>query len=144
MELINRSLIAAYQSSAKNKMVVIDTCNEYFNKTNVFGVDFSSWNIVEVWVNCDKGQLTAYLAWSLRNVVRRQYNDSVLTPGKAGLNVCISVHLKKARALFGNKISELARETTSLNVLLTQLDPLATDYDQYLAANKDLYAAKLV
>jgi hypothetical protein len=80
------------------------------------------------------------LAWSLRNVVQRKAHEAVLTPGTAGLAVCIKVHLKKARALFGNKTPPIAPEHISLDALVQQISPEADEYLRYLQANKEKYA----
>jgi hypothetical protein len=140
---VTRALLEAQQSTEPNKIVVLDTCGENFKPKDVFGVDFSGWKIVKVWVNLDRRLLRQYLAWSLRNVVRRGKDDAVLTPGKATLATCIQVHLRKTKAHFGKKTEPLAPDSTALEPLLQQLQPYADEYDKHLAANKDQYAATL-
>lgn len=133
---------AQFASNAAGKIVIIDACNEHFQKNNVFGVDFSNWRIERVWVNLDRARLSQYLAWSLRNVAQRKAHEAVLTPGTAGLAVCIKVHLKKARALFGNKTAPIAPEHISLDALVQQISPEADEYLRYLQSNEEKYAPK--
>jgi hypothetical protein len=140
---VTRALIEAQQSTEANKIVIIDTCGENFNVKKVFDVDFSNWNVVKVWVNLDRKRLRQYLAWSLRNVVRRGTDDAVLTPGRASLGKCIDVHLRKAKAHFGKQTAPLAPNTISQDALLQQLENDANEYEKFLADNKETYAAKL-
>ena len=118
---VKDALQKAIASTEKNKIVVIDGCNEKFQKNNVYGVDFSKWRIETVWVNCDRKQLKLYLAWSLRNVLRRGRDDSVLTPGKLGYATCLEVHTKKARSLFGKQVPDVAGSSFSVEDTLNFL-----------------------
>lgn len=97
--------------SGKNKFIIIDTCGENNKETNIFNVDVSNWKIINIFPNLLRSNLEGYLCWSLRNVLLRHIPTSSdtfwLNPINAGLKRCISVHSKKCKALFGNKIPKI-------------------------------------
>ena len=128
-------------SRNQKKMVIIDTCGERSNIRDVFGVDFSSWTVRNIFVNYDSNQQTKYLAWSLRNVIMRDTNSAVLTVGKTSLPVCIEVHYKKASSLFNN-VRPFNKDTNMVE-LLGKLESDANDYAKYLEANSNIYDPKL-
>jgi len=92
-------------------VVVIDTCGEKVNNNDIFGIDFTGWKKVNVWPNFDRSKMEEYLAWTLRNVLQRGKPDAdsnhYLNPIDAGINTCVDVHKRKARALLGKKIPNL-------------------------------------
>lgn len=126
-------------------VVIIDTCGESTtNKTNlIFDVDFTGWNRVNVWPNYIKGAVEGYLAWSLRNVLRRGdiNNDSNfwLTPERAGVSVCINVHKKKSKDLFGKKIcSTLRYLPTDKDDCIRKLNDAADTYESLLVGDMNI------
>lgn len=129
------------------KMVIVDACNERFKKTSLFGVNYSNWNIKRIEVNFSRPHLDDYLAWSLRNVISRQADEAVLTPDKAGISVCIEVHLKKARGNFGKKkvkspVTDRSR-AYSKELVLEQINTAADRYQQFLEENALRFKVKL-
>jgi hypothetical protein len=119
--------------NSREKVLIVDTCNDTFNKSNVFGGNFSNWKVKYVWVNYDRSDLDGYLAWSLRNVIRRKDGDSYLTPHGAGIQVCINVHTKKAKRLFGKKnvISPIEYSPgMTIESIISQLDEKADKYEE--------------
>jgi hypothetical protein len=135
---IKNNLQTICNSPDAKKIVIIDTCGERSNINDVFGVNFNGWTIKEIFVNYDSTQQDKYLAWSLRNVIRRQENDAVLTVGKSSLPTCIAVHLKKAMALFKN-VNPIIPETINLNDALAKLSENADFYDKYLEKNESTF-----
>jgi hypothetical protein len=138
---IKRNLNGIMRKPGSKKMVIIDTCGERANQHDVFGVDFTSWLVKNIFVNYDEKQQTKYLAWSLRNVVQRGQNDAVLTVGKASLPICLDVHHKKAASLFQGVTKSYSN--IGLDDLIVQLNPMANEYAQYLEANKAQYEPSL-
>ena len=136
------ALRQAQSVKAANKIVILETCSEYFDSRNVLGVNFSGWHVVEVWVNFNRRLLRQYLAWTLRNVVSR--NDALLTVSRSSLPTCIRTHLAKARAYYGRSTPALAFETCPLEPLLKTLKVAADEYQKHLDENKAQYAPKLV
>lgn len=138
---IKQNLNNIRNSRNPKKMVIIDTCGERSNPRDVFGVDFSSWTVRNIFVNYDSNQQVQYLAWSLRNVITRDTNSAVLTVGKTSLPVCIDVHYKKASALFNN-VKQFNNDTSMVE-LLQKIESDADDYAKYLEANKNIYEPSL-
>jgi len=129
------------------KMVIVDACNERFDENSLFGVNYSNWNIKRVYVNLERQRLQDYLSWSLRNVINRQGNEAVLTPDKAGLQVCIDVHAKKAKGHFGKKkgktpLTDRSRAHTKEQVL-EQINAMADRYQKFLEDNAQRFAVRL-
>ena len=125
-------------------VLIIDTCGEKFNPTDVFGINFKNtgWTIIKHSPNYFNGDLENYLSWSLRNVLQRSiYTSSTpyyLNPVSAGLQTCIDVHIKKAQALFGKKIkSPLTTKPANLEEAITLLTDRADLYATRLATNPD-------
>lgn len=89
------------------KCVIIDTCGENNKGITFFGVNFTGWEIHRITPNYISSQLDNYLAWSLRNVLQRGATNSnasyYLNPVNASLKICVDVHMKKAKNLFGQK-----------------------------------------
>lgn len=99
------------QKHSGSRLVVVDTCGETTNAKKVFGQDLSSWKIVIRIPNQPElkpANMARYLDWSLCNVLSRPASSKGcgfwLNPAGAGLEVCKSVHLKKALAVFGKKV----------------------------------------
>lgn len=115
-------------------VVVIDTCGENSHARNMtaFNVDFTGWTRTDLFPNLDRGNFTGYFAWSLRNVLRRVQpgpNDSHwLNPVGASVQVCIDVHKKKAKALFGGEM----RNWQFAGATVANLDALASAYEAKL------------
>ena len=109
-------------------VVVIDCCNE--RQGAIFDTRFDGWKIVPYFVNFIPESLNEYLAWSLRNVLRRNKPGAddmfYLNPATATVKTCIDVHRKKANALFG-AIPANMNNLTPVNALVN-IDPLATNY----------------
>lgn len=122
------------------KMLIMDLCNENFRKNDVFGINLENWEIKQVWVNYDEAHHADYMAWSLRNVMKRQMNEAVLNPERAGISTCIEVHEKKASKHWGPKlgstpISDRAK-AHSVSDVLNQINNAADRYAEYLAQNE--------
>ena len=130
-------------NSADNKLlvVVIDTCGERNNSDIIFDYNFTGWKKINVSPNYDQNKLKQYLAWTLRNVLRRQVptTDSLywLNPGTASVDTCVDVHYKKAKALFGSKIVKLSN-SLNLETIINDINNDANDYDQYLTEKRNI------
>lgn len=111
--IAGRSLRAALDVNNPLKVVVIDTCGERDSGSTYFGVNFATWRKVVCWPNFvvregktapDCVDIQGYLAWTLRNVLGRgdvtADANYYLSPKGAGAAVCVTVHTKKASALF--------------------------------------------
>lgn len=103
---VQNDLKTVSDSKIDDLVVVIDTCGERSNRGHpeFFGVNFRGWQYIEIWPNLDRLNFAGYFAWSLRNVLLRNIpkeNDNFyLCPSRAGVDVCIDVHKKKAKSLF--------------------------------------------
>lgn len=122
VRMVEQSLRTFLSEDHKEKVAVIDVCNErYVNgQTLFFNVDFAGWKQVIVFPNLQKvnGQfvnLDGYLAWSLRNVLQRQRPSVTdthwLNPIDTSEQLCKDVHKKKSTALFGGKAWKLSGAT---------------------------------
>jgi hypothetical protein len=103
---IKRSLerfIKTYEKNS-NKTIIIDTCGESTNITNVFGVNLSGWNVHEVYPNWDDSDPKGYFMWSLQNVLNRKSPNKEdqfwLNPLDAGAETCRKVHDTKFKNVF--------------------------------------------
>lgn len=143
---VSQSLKAAQDLDNSKKIVILDVCNENFQKHDVFGCNFSKWTICNVWVNYQPrdSNLDDYCAWSLRNVLQRKPGEAVLTPDKAGLRTCIDVHERKGRKLFGKKqYSSPVSGALSVDQAIQQLNERADRYAKYLQDKSDMFEPKL-
>lgn len=129
---------------SKPVVVCIDTCGERTNNTNmiIFDVDFRGWTRVNVEVNLNRSRIPEYLAWSLRNVLRRgpssaksNYN---LNPIGASLRTCIDVHTDKAKKLqlTNRHIAHPLTHRFGMTVeqAIEQLNEKANSYEDWLVA----------
>ncbi|AAV50873.1 putative ATP-binding protein [Acanthamoeba castellanii mimivirus] len=124
-------------------VVVIDTCGERNNGDVAFDVKFTGWNKINVFVNHIRSEMNGYLAWTLRNVLRRtkptDSDNHFLNPESAGLKVCMDVHRNKATALFGKKIPVLFSSTpNSINEAIEKLNEAADAYQAIIDQQKPL------
>jgi hypothetical protein len=91
--------------------------------------------------NYDQNNLKKYLAWTLRNVLKRQLptTDSLywLNPCTASVDICVDVHYKKAKALFGSKVMKLSN-SLNLETIINDINNDANDYDQYLTEKRNI------
>jgi hypothetical protein len=131
-------------------VVCIDSCGEHItsNTTNIFDVNFGSWKKYNIWVNLDRFYIDNYLAWSLRNVLKRgkadEHSNFWLSPLNSSntlnsLNTCISVHEKKAAALFGKKKSKVVFGSNrgSIEEVISQLNNNADMYSKHIENRVD-------
>jgi hypothetical protein len=122
----------------KALVVVVDTCGERDSgNTSVFGINLAGWKRVVVFPNYDRAKLEGYLAWTLRNVLRRGEpavdSDFYLSPTTAGLRTCVEVHAKKAKALFGKKTKlPFSATPATVEAALDQLEGQAAEYQKFL------------
>lgn len=145
LNIIRRNLNKVKQINNKNLFVITDTCGEFDQnrkRKEVFGVQFDGWNKYFIWANYDKNihDRDLYYAWSLRNVLQRGVPDNytndnfLLNPLTAGLSICISVHQKKGKKLFGkkNKPQLFAYTPDSIESAITALNHDANTYANQL------------
>jgi ABC-type multidrug transport system fused ATPase/permease subunit len=123
-------------------VVIVDTCGEKLSGSNIlFNYNFDGWRKQTIRPNFDQRQLIKYMAWSLRNVLQRKMHSSStpywLNPVSASVLVCINVHLKKCRALFGKKAPQITTKYL-LDDILSEIEINANEYNDWLKANKDL------
>jgi hypothetical protein len=132
---VTKELESVSQCTNDDLVVVIDTCGEHFKNSLLFGINFNGWKFVTVMPNVDKTNMAGYFAWSLRNVLKRvppgPDDHYSLYPGKAGVDVCIEVHKKKAKALFSQ--SEFSNWRFS-GADVDTLSGLADEYESNLSA----------
>jgi hypothetical protein len=131
-------------------VVIIDTCGDRNNGGNsIFDVDFSGWKKMTIMPNYDKSRQDQYLAWSLRNVLRRglpdQNSNYCLNPVNTSVNLCVEVHGKKAKAIFGKK-TRLPSSRTNMNDVLNDINQAADQYADFLeqSMNLDTEIAKIM
>lgn len=130
-----RDLLEVENDPNDDIVVVIDTCGERTSKKDMiaFGVDFQGWKKIEVFPNrpTNKGGkelMRGYFSWTLRNVLRRGDIDNdrkfYLTPVRAGVDTCISVHAKKSAALF-------QKDWKGINFSGSTIQSLSDEADKY-------------
>lgn len=122
----------------KHKYIIIDTCGESNAGTRFFNVDFSNWKIQKYSPNLIREQMDGYLHWSLRNVLRRGVPDAssthYLNPVSAPLKVCVQVHTKKAKALFGQQTNTPVHwNLSTVDDTISKLNEKADAYEHLLA-----------
>lgn len=91
--------------------VIMDTCGTKNVLSNVFGINFSHWKSIEIWVNYEEGtNPLSYLAWSCRNLMERKAphypeDNFALNPQTSTFETCLNVFTRKTNELFkkGNK-----------------------------------------
>jgi hypothetical protein len=144
--LVTKSLLSTNAvPSDKPVIVCIDTCGEQSNTKTVkfFDVDFSGWNRKDVYVNLNRNKLDEYLAWSLRNVLRRgpvtSDSNYWLNPVGASVQICIDVHTKKSKSLALITKHSPAPITSSYGLTVSsaidRLNAKADSYEKYLNEN---------
>jgi len=109
-------------------VVIIDTCGDRPFKGTMFEVDFSGWEVHNVYPNYDKTDLKGYLAWSLYNVLNRPRPtpgcNFSLSPTIVGINKCRTIHQQKAKAVFPH----MKNEWNFHKATLESLRPAANRY----------------
>lgn len=144
--LVTKALLSTNDvPSDKQVIICIDTCGEQSNAktTKFFDVDFSGWNRKDVYVNLNRNKLDGYLAWSLRNVLRRgavtSESNYWLNPVGASVQVCIDVHTKKSKSLQLITKHSPAPITSSYGLTVSSaihmLNAKADEYEKYLNEN---------
>jgi hypothetical protein len=133
-------------------VVIIDTCGErpVFNTGNpvgpnidvVFDYNFAGWTKTVLTPNYDKDKTKQYLAWSLRNVLRRPLHTPTtpywLNPVSATAATCVTVHHKKAMSLFGGKLVKKVSNCITLDQILQDIEASANEYEEYLNKEKNI------
>lgn len=147
-QMVKDAFIQTKNDSNQLKVVVIDTCGEGNTSGDMFGVSFPQnlWKRIEVTPNYLKDDAKGYLYWSLRNVLRRKQpkteDNHYLEPISAGLDVCLTVHKKKAISLFGkNKYVDMFTSMpVGIDDAIGKLNQVAdlyeTKLDQVLSLDK--------
>jgi hypothetical protein len=139
-QMVGQHLQPALTSDKPLKVVIVDTCGDRINISNVFGHNFQGWKMIKVQPNYARDQQKGYLAWSLRNVLLRSAptkdSNYYLNPVRAGVLVCVNVHRKKAEAVFGCIPTPKYATTVSIEML----NPDADQYSSYLASTLPLTA----
>lgn len=135
---IKEELVQIDSLDAKRIVVVIDTCGDKQSSNNVFfGVDFRKWKKVNAWPNLQRTMMDEYLAWTLRNVLRRgvptETDHYYLNPANGNLNTCIQVHKTKTRSLFGKKNQYILPEmSATMDEVMSHINDKADAYQQML------------
>lgn len=134
IQKIKTDLLALNKVENDFIVVIVDTCGERSGGDAIFDIKTPGWKKVSIFPNYEKGRTSQYMAWSLRNVLKRVVDtpDCYLKPCGAGVSTCITVHTKKAQALFGNKTCPATYNTSSLASALSSLDTNADEYQEYL------------
>jgi hypothetical protein len=138
-----------FKNNASNrKVLVIDTCGEKFNQMDVFGSNFSDWNVVKFTPNLygdvatiSKDNYQNYLGWSLYNVLNRgkssRNTDFSLTPFNHAtpFSKCIQIHMDKANAVFKRpiNIADLIDNPKDLNQAKSMLKDSFDIYSHFLS-----------
>lgn len=136
VRMVNEALNRIPTINNDDLVVVIDTCGESTQprQMKVFNVDFNGWTRTDVFPNLNRGNFTGYFAWSLRNVLRRvqpgHADSHWLNPVGASTQVCIDVHKKKSKALFGGEM----RNWQFAGATVANLAALADAYEASLPA----------
>jgi len=126
-------------------VIIIDICNENLNTKNLFGYDLSKCKIVSYYPNIDmkefnkdkqskftNGYTDGYMAWTLRNVLQRDASGPStpywLNPHGASVKICIDVHTRKAKTLFGGNIPNYSTLSNDQTTAISILNPKADGY----------------
>lgn len=133
-------------------VIVIDTCGEKDNADNIFGYNFRGWKKINLWVNYDKSRIEQYLAWTIRNVLRRTIptadDNHWLNPDSGSVELCKKVHATKTKALFGKRAPKLFEFNNSLSKKdsIARVNNRAEQYQQFLDSTMpiDSEVAKLM
>jgi len=87
-----------------HKTIIIDTCGEYVDTSNIFGHNLSDWKIHTIYPNWNEADPEGYYMWSLRNILNRHApgkNDNYwLNPTNIGANECRKIHKNKFKNVF--------------------------------------------
>ena len=133
--MVTSALHTAKASINSLVVVVIDTCGERDSgNKKCFNVDFRDWELITVKPNLHMDKLDGYLAWSLRNVLKRTVpgpNDNYyLNPIGAGQSTCI-LFTKEKPVNYTDRSGLFYNSLPSSN-LLEYLNPLADEYAKLL------------
>jgi len=130
---------AKARSQVKPIVVIIDTCGEKIDINDIFGVNFAGWKSIVVTPNYIERYTDLYMAWSLRNVLRRTKTNHRSTyninPINSGRDVCIDVHRKKANSMNINTTlfpSSMDLSTADVSILISHLNTRASQYEEIL------------
>jgi hypothetical protein len=130
-------------------VVIVDTCGDASpNYKNMFGYDFSKWTKITVTPNlehhCAKELIPQYMAWSLRNVLNRELHTSTsdywLNPESATTKICVNVHSKKCKIVFGKKTKHIIPPDMVLDksTVMEFIEENANAYKTYIDKNIDM------
>jgi len=132
---VHSTLMKASRYNQPVVIVIIDTCGDRFIPSNVFGVNFSDFEIFEVYPNLFENNIDGYLAWTLSNVLKRTQSlpnsNFWLNPIAVPPVKCMSIHFDKAYGLFGNKVNRITKKT-ELNEILEDIKQKALEYSEIL------------
>jgi len=135
IDQVMRSLRSVSEIKNDDVVVIIDTCGERNRNKEVkaFDIQFNGRRF-DVWPNYDKKNIRGYLAWSLRNVLRRgpstPDSNYWLCPAGTSDRVCIDVHQKKAKALLNS--NDYKNHWQFAGATADNLSGLADDYAKSL------------
>jgi hypothetical protein len=134
-QMVTTQLRSVFSVTNPLKVVIIDTCGDRNNGSNVFGVNFQGWKMITVQPNYTREKQREYMAWSLRNVLQRprpsQDSKYYLNPVTAGVQTCVSVHRKKGEAIFGRgSVPNFSGQT--IETVVNNLNHDADEYARYL------------
>lgn len=137
ISMVHNELLEINTVNDKPIVVIIDTCGEKNNKNNIFGLNFSNWKSLNIYPNRKKSDMEGYLAWSLRNVLLRNKPDELsnhyLNPETVGIETCIDIHARKAKALFGKKIPKITIQSlVNRELVINDLSVKADKYQELL------------
>ena len=141
---VGHELGKVYQVDPMKKiLIIIDTCGESTNCKKVFGHDFSKFQQVTYNPNYIATDMDGYMAWTLRNVLQRSSTSTDtpfwLEPKGAGLEICLSVHLKKAQKLFGKKVQSPSKTNfITIENITAEINAAADRYALLLSSSKDV------
>ena len=123
----------------KYDIIIVDVCNDSnFNLKNIFKANFTNAYCIIVKPNLTNEVLNndelfnQYACWTLKNVLLRNEIDSYLNPIKAGLKICVEVHLKKLNNLFPANNFKNYTNYISKSEILNEIDCNALQYENYL------------
>lgn len=125
-------------------VVIIDTCGEQSCNNNIiFGVDFKEWKKVYAWPNLIRSKLSEYLAWSLHNLCLRnkptEKDNFYLNPIDVDIRKCVDIHKKKAKLLYGKKISYISvDDPSSITKVIDTIKNSAISYEKILETTMPL------
>jgi len=130
-------------------VVIIDTCGDASpNYKKMFDYNFSKWTKITVTPNLehnyDKELIPQYMAWSLRNVLNRELHTSTsdywLNPESATTKICVDVHSKKCKIVFGKKTKPIIPPEITLykSAVMAVIEDNANAYQSHIDKNIDM------